>query len=235
MANQGHWQNGDIATPDKLNSGQLQKGTTASFDDAFTGMEVWDNSTGKVHRAKGDGLGWEAVIDVDAPVSTGSLRTLGTGAQQAAAGNHTHSPISDGNTPDEQKIQSNVQILLHMGQAFTNTETSLETLSRTPNAANHALVGAAGIDLHYDGNNGDAAVCTLRLKVDDVTKVSFTTPDLTTGGGSRIHYRKALIWLESNPSVASHTFKLTGQGTSAGNPNVDAEARGLMTIQEVKV
>lgn len=71
-----------------LNSTLLQKGTTATFRAKFTGLFVWDDADNKAYYS--NGTTYETVLDVDAVAATPSLRTLGTGSQQASAGNHSH-------------------------------------------------------------------------------------------------------------------------------------------------
>jgi hypothetical protein len=61
-----------------------------------------------------------AAAAIDGVVGTASLRTLGTGAQQAAAGNHTHSAstIVTGTLPQAQ-LKPNVQRIVHGATAGT--------------------------------------------------------------------------------------------------------------------
>ena len=88
MPNQGHFTAGVERIAHLLNTTALQKGATAGFLNIFTGMLVWDSSTLKFHRSNGSGF--DVVVDVDTAVATASLRTLGTGALQISAGNHSH-------------------------------------------------------------------------------------------------------------------------------------------------
>lgn len=88
MPNQGYF---DKYVPPRsifLNLLFLQKGDIGDFDDQFTGMWVFDTTTMLHHRA--NGLSFDVILDVDASAATPSLRTLGTGSSQAAAGNHSH-------------------------------------------------------------------------------------------------------------------------------------------------
>ncbi len=89
MANQGLWTPGMKATSSRFNGGLVQLDTETNRPAAGEeGRKFVASDTKKVFRD--DGSAWETVLDVDAPASSPSLRTLGAGSQQAAAGNHTH-------------------------------------------------------------------------------------------------------------------------------------------------
>lgn len=97
MANQGHWTNttepdskADEGTLNLLNSMLLQSGLDAAKDSTLgdTGRIFIATDTPKFYRDSG--VAWVLVIDLDPAAGTAGLRTLGTGAQQAAAGNHVH-------------------------------------------------------------------------------------------------------------------------------------------------
>lgn len=90
MANQGHWTNGDQATVNLMNSMLVQEGLDASKDGSFgdTGRMFIATDTYKVYRESG--AAWVVIIDTDPAVGAAGLRTLGSGAQQAAPGNHSH-------------------------------------------------------------------------------------------------------------------------------------------------
>lgn len=68
----------------------LQRGTTAARPAASTGEGIGYWNTDDVELQQSDGAAWQTRIDSDAAAGTPSLRSLGSGAQQAAAGNHTH-------------------------------------------------------------------------------------------------------------------------------------------------
>lgn len=88
MSISGHWQEGYPPLKIWLNTGLLQKGATADFRSKFQGMWIWSNADGKHYYTNGSGF--EVMFDVDATAATPSLRTLGTGGQQASAGDHSH-------------------------------------------------------------------------------------------------------------------------------------------------
>jgi hypothetical protein len=73
-------------------------GDGAQIQHSSLGGVTSDQHHAQLHHASHEPGGGDAMT-VDAAASTGSLRTLGTGAQQAAAGNHGHStylPLSGG-------------------------------------------------------------------------------------------------------------------------------------------
>ena len=90
MANQGHWQPGDEATLNRLNSNLVQTGVDASKDGTLgdTGRLFVASDTKKIYRDSGSA--WVEVILIDQAAAIPSMRTLGTNSTQASAGNHTH-------------------------------------------------------------------------------------------------------------------------------------------------
>lgn len=77
-----------------LNAILLQTGTTADRPaTVYLGMAYWNTTTNALQRNLDTFPGgvYDTLISTDDVVGTGSLRTLGTGARQAAAGNHSHS------------------------------------------------------------------------------------------------------------------------------------------------
>jgi len=93
MANSGFWTAGLEGTVDNLNATLFQKGAEADFDVTKTGLTFLETASGKIKRS--NGTSWDVVVDVDPTAGAGGLRTLGVGAQQAAAGDHTHVPAHD--------------------------------------------------------------------------------------------------------------------------------------------
>jgi len=88
---EGHWVAGDEATADKLNASLWQRGLAANRPAAGQKGRIYVSTDVGGEKVERDtGTGWESILTVDNAVDVPSLRTLGTGALQAAAGNHTH-------------------------------------------------------------------------------------------------------------------------------------------------
>jgi len=88
----------DSGTPNLMNSSYLQFGTAASRP-AQGNKGVLFYATDTDVLSYDDGAAWQTVLFViDAAAGTGSLRTIGTGALQAAAGNHPHQTITVAST-----------------------------------------------------------------------------------------------------------------------------------------
>ena len=83
-----HYRSGDAGGDTTLVTPMLSD--TLANRPAFgeAGRTYHESNTRKVDLDNGSS--WATIIDVDAAVGTPSLRTLGTGALQAAAGNHGH-------------------------------------------------------------------------------------------------------------------------------------------------
>lgn len=95
MANQGLFTSASFdgltaaQKADLLNAMLLQRAATGSKPAAGqTGREFWDTTLSQSERD--NGATWDVLFGSDPAAATPGLRTLGTGAQQAAAGNHTH-------------------------------------------------------------------------------------------------------------------------------------------------
>ncbi len=143
-------------------------------------------------------------MSVDAVTGTGSLRTLGTGAQQAAAGDHTHT------TSDEYSDHSDLVITTDC-----SSEADIATHARTVGATGRSWAMYAG------GSPNDSTVTyTLRLKFDTSTRVTRSGITGTGPGPPRM-----MEFLEVNPSAAPHTVRLTGEVTAGGgNTNIAGNA-----------
>lgn len=89
MPNQGHW--GIFrATVNLFNSLLVQVSTTAARDSVLGDTGRMHISTDDQKVSRDSGSAWVTIIDADPATGVAGLRTLGTGAQQASAGNHTH-------------------------------------------------------------------------------------------------------------------------------------------------
>jgi len=96
MPHQGFFEDGltDLHDPDNMNRMLLQVGNVAemaALSASFEGITVWvDESDAVKVLGRSDGDSWIPLFSTDQAAGTPSLRTLGTNATQAAAGDHTH-------------------------------------------------------------------------------------------------------------------------------------------------
>lgn len=80
----------DAQKADLLNAMLMQRNTAANRPAAGqTGRKFWNLTDLQLERD--NGATWDVLVTTDGTVDTPSLWTLGTGATQAAAGNHGHS------------------------------------------------------------------------------------------------------------------------------------------------
>ena len=145
-----------------------------------------------------------------ASAGTASLRTLGTTAVKAAAGNHTHEPSSEATGQNEAVA------------TVTDSETTVATVTATPGATSRAWVIWGGLHPASTTNT-----YTFKLYFDATL---LQTETGVTGGGSS-NTIKDLIGFQASPSVASHTVKVTGLRTGGGDTNV----YGFVGFREVSV
>ena len=212
----GHFVQGNLATADKLNSCLLQTGTFAARPAAGQkGRRYWATDTGQLFRD--NGTTWDTIIDKDLAAGSASLRTLGTGATQAAAGNHTHTPTNQAST----FLDDNGSVLINSG-----TETDLISVSSTPGSANRiwAIYGSALP--HQDGCT-TVTTYTIRLYFD--TTVLQTISGFSISGVSKV---KLVHGSQSNPSVALHTVKVTVQRTAGV---CDHQVFGTIGLREISL
>ena len=154
------------------------------------------------HASRHQPAGADAMA-VDAVVGTGSLRTLGTGAQQGAVGSHTHTPSESNNTSADGATASHSNSYTHTCMSNDTSFSAItDQISRTPGATNRAHF-CVGI---YWGTNGTAGQTDFRLMYDAVQKAS-----ASHGGTFNLGPRRQLIHFESNPAVSSHTLVLEGK------------------------
>ena len=145
----------------------------------------------------------------DASAGTASLRTLGTTAVQAAAGNHTHT-ISSAASGSGDSLAT-----------VTGSETDIVTHSATPGAAvnSWAVFGAVHIRVY-------ASEYTLKLYYD-----ATVLQTLTGVTGSPAALIVGLSGFVEETAASSHTIKVTGQVTSGSDATVD----GVVSFREVEV
>ena len=145
------------------------------------GLTYHETDTRKVDRDTG--AAFETIVDADAAAATPSLRTLGTGATQAAVGTHTHGTVHDAQG-DSLGVADIVTISIstasNRGEQLNladSTEYDLESISITLAAS--GAIEACGVVVHSASHN-DLAV-TLRLYIDGVLAASSSPTTLVTG------------------------------------------------------
>ena len=142
--------------------------------------------------------------EADGITSHGSLRTLGTGAQQAAAGDHTHTPTSQSQGGGQG------------GAAISDgTETNGGSVSRTPSGSQTLWQLSGSIYVPVGSGN----TYTLKLYYNAVEKNSIA--------GRTAGQWATIFGTQSAPTVASHTVKVTVTRTAG----IDTET--VETVAEI--
>lgn len=186
----------------------------------FADQSANPDAAGEIQRNGNDVLWYGSSVvnlsQADAVAATASLRTLGTGATEAAAGNHTHVPA----TPNQ---------LIVDGGASLNTDTETDVASGTivvQNAASEALAVFATAGL-LDGSGN---YYTLRLKYSGPSSgTMFTRTDIGTSALD-LHPLPAsgTAGIISPASAGTYTINVTVErttGSSAFNPRATIYAR----------
>jgi len=221
MSIEGFWADMTIVTADNLNACLLQTGSGAPagvvgaagqqgryYYDTTNYRMYWDN-----------GSSWNLLLNSDPAVATAGLRTLGTGAQQAAAGNHTHT-ISSHDLEEFVETNAAASGGTIKSVATYNTETTVLTASPTWAGSNktRVLTGSyVGMHANVAAKNHVLKLYINGIEVATDTK-SFPSPD--TGV-----YRPAsqtVTYVETSPT-SGHAVSLTGNSDD-GTPFLEIGA-----------
>ena len=126
------------------------------------GLTYHETDTRKVDRDTG--AAFETIVDADAAAATPSLRTLGTGATQAAVGTHTHGTVHDAqNDTSATGASSRTVTLLATASILSGASLDLLTTSITL-AASGAIEAGVGIYVERSGIAG--TLSQLQLYID---------------------------------------------------------------------
>ena len=175
---------------------------------ASTQLADADDLHAEDHASRHEPAGADTMA-VDAAAGTGSLRTLGTGSAQAAAGDHTHPPSA----PNVQTDNADVSL-------DTNDESTVCSVTFTPQAAglSVALVGTVFC------RDGGANQYTVRLKHDSTVVASATGVVVSTNA------LNLLQGLQTTAAESSTVYAVTVQRTSGANA---FNTRGTIVAREI--
>ncbi len=200
MGNEGLWSAGLEGTVERLNAMFLQKGGEADFDVTQTGLTFFETATGKVKRS--NGATWDVMVEVDPAAASAGLRTLGTGASQASAGDHTHTPtmVQEVETEDAPGAQSIV-----IGTQDSNLlSTPITMTTRAITIANpYRTIVIVGTAEAYKVSGGGPVVYKVDLKLNGISKIS---QNMTLSNGDRDSV--VLIYTEEGAAEQAHTVIL---------------------------
>ena len=220
MANSGFWTAGLEGTVDNLNATLFQKGAEADFDVTKTGLTFLETASGKIKRS--NGTSWDVVVDVDPTAGAGGLRTLGVGAQQAAAGDHTHTLLHDTLGSSESTVPYTATHNWNCSQQSVTAGGDLDLLSITLSCIRQTVIEAACGGAFYADS---ASSVKIRLFIDGV-QVAESAYITTAGGplhvgncssvssGSRIvkmtmhNYATATAWVDHMSFVFGGCLKI---------------------------
>tara|TARA_Y100000310_G_scaffold207070_1_gene207527 strand:- start:248 stop:946 length:699 start_codon:yes stop_codon:yes gene_type:complete len=187
----------------------------------FADQSANPDAAGELQRNGNDILWYGSSVvnltQADASAGTASLRSLGTTAVKAAAGNHTHIP----GTPN--------QLILDYGGLFLNTDS--ESVVRTGTIAVQGASEALAVFGAVQMPDGSGNAYTVRLKY--TVAAATTTIDTVTGLSTHTSIVQELpesgtAGLISPTSVATYTIFITVErttGSSAFNPRAIIYAR----------
>lgn len=154
MVYQGDWSSGDEGTPDNMNSLTIQRDVIGSRPaTAKAGVLFYATDENKLYRD--NGAGWDEIDLSDLAVGVGSKRTLGAGATQAAAGNHSHAPTHDtiGADGDYHNVDASDILQTTFNMTAATEVLQLSTVNITPDDL--TMVEAVGGAILMDGDGSD--------------------------------------------------------------------------------
>ena len=207
-------------------------GSAGEGDDVLTGIDsiVWDDiGSPTANQLKRNGVNLEyhngtkvvAITEADAAAATPSPRTIGTGALQAAAGDHGHGFSGFTNAGETVAAASaGGTTITHVGEytVGTSSATTYDDVTKTKKvAAYHILVSH-----HQNTGNGSTVIS---IDVDGVEQTSFTIATSTTRGN--IHLLALAVkntadiqfevFLTNNSSDASAVITMSSHLDRASN------------------
>ena len=203
--NSGFWENGLEATADRLNASLLQRDTLANRPTAGQAGRLFvasdGNNAGLMYRDTGSA--WVQVTLSDQATSVPSLRTLGTGATQSAAGNHTHTISVAATALDDNN-----------GTAVGTSEATVATVAMTTQSGTPRYWIVYGY-FYLDTNNTNTY--TARLKI------GTTTLQTRTGlSGYSASDNWMLAAITSVDASTAYTITVTAQAASGSDLTVSA-------------
>jgi hypothetical protein len=184
---------------------------------------AWVPMTPTVLHAAAHNAGGTDVMAIDAAAGTGSLRTLGAGATQAAAGTHTHT----GSAPLDKDVTTITIGVSSVAEA--------DLYRKTINANVIGALGGLHIVIVGDALQNQAATSpnyTFRVKF-GATTIFTGILTTVTQSATRIRWEVEVYMLQSatNAQRWFALFKVTDQGTGMsllpGNGFVDAADYGV--------
>lgn len=230
--------NNKIVSLDLLNAAFVQSGLKASrptSSSSNTGMVYLCTDTYELLTSNGTGTGgdltdgWDYAVWKDAAAGVGSLRTLGTAATQAAAGDHAHS-ISQSQAVNDPETIGAVGRDICTERALNTLPTTLCTKSITVGGSGkHALV-YSGAMLIYNTNCTHSPTFTLTVKRDGVSKGTSSSAALGVGAS------EIIILQAFEQNVAAGTYSITLElSSSVSDGDSCDEAGGALAVSEVTV
>tara|TARA_R100000656_G_C3927251_1_gene124069 strand:- start:174 stop:821 length:648 start_codon:yes stop_codon:yes gene_type:complete len=201
--NSGFWEDGLEGTADRLNASLLQRDTLANRPTAGQEGRLFvasdGNNAGLMYRDSG--TAWVQVLLSDQATSVASLRTLGTGAAQAAAGDHTHTIAVDATALDD-----------NSGTGVGTSETDVASVAMTTQSGTPRAWIVYGY-FYLDTNNTNTY--TARLKI------GATTLQTRTGlSGYAVSDNWMLAAISAVDASTAYTIKVTAQANSGSSLTV---------------
>lgn len=204
------------------NSGNFS-GKAAKADTLNTARTLTIGNTGKKFNGSAN-VSWSLSEIGAAPASHGTHLTIGTGAGNAAAGNHTHnyagSSSAGGAATSANKVNTNLAIKLNGGTTegtnlFTFNGSAAKTVNITPGSIG-AAASSHGTHVSYGGNGSATTVSRSdhthsHLEVKGTNTITSTTNDTTAKWGAQktsIHWYTTSGQLTDQPSQYGYILNI---------------------------
>jgi hypothetical protein len=198
---------------------------SVSASAAINADKIANGTTNKVYTATEQTK--LAAITNDAVAGTASLRTLGTGAQQAAAGNHTH--VAANVTDFQTTVSANTDVTANTAARHTHSNKAIldATTASYLTADSTKLAGIAAGATNYTDTNARAnrldqfAVPTATVNFNSQLLSNVLTPVSGTDAANKNYVDSTAQGLDVKPSVVVAT---TAAITLSGAQTIDGVA-----------
>lgn len=228
MTIEGLWDRSKIVNVEELNKAFIQVGAIADFDPVDNkGMRVYDPDTGKIHRS--DGTVFDPVVDVDTVATVASLRTLGSGAQQAASGTHIHIVGATINQDINGATISDSSIFGQIHQRLGMADIPITMASRSITASEGSSTVLTSVTTVYrDGTGVHYTLSFTRNGIQARQDVIGSSGSV----GSRDH-----VWtsIDTDLSAGNMNYTVTCTASNTNSVNQIAHLHSYMFVTEVEV
>jgi hypothetical protein len=236
--NQGFWTENPAILADTLNACLLQTGPLATLPEAIFKGRIFivsgdSSNNGRTFYDTGEGgNSWEEVIIADPPVDVPGLRTLGTGPQQGAAGNHDHVGVEAGGNQNTANGTGSLANARQQSAINTNDygdDTALERSFTPATNSVSVVISAFMAATAVAGTLGGSGQFFTELRR-GTTQLMEVQQFSSTLGNNEVGFTHAstMRYFDEGPGATSHNYNIRARRNQTANSwNVGITARSI--------